>query len=57
MSNYQDVFLSFQFHDDGFQSDDDVSVRFATSVAVIELVVVAIRKVFRICSLTKPEEI
>lgn len=48
MSNDQDVFLSLKFHDDGFEANDDVPVRFATAVSVVEFILVAVRKVFRV---------
>lgn len=44
--NDNDVLTAFEFHDDGFQTDHDVAVRLAASVAVIVLVVVARLEIF-----------
>ena len=37
----EDVFRALEFHDDGFEADDDVAVAFAAEVAVVVFVVVA----------------
>jgi hypothetical protein len=34
----EDVLLTFELHDDGLKSDDDVSIRFSSSVSVVVLV-------------------
>lgn len=46
MGDYEDVFASFEFHYNWFKTDDDVTVRFTTSVAVVVFVVVTGFKVF-----------
>ncbi len=46
MTNNKDVFLPFKLHDDGFQPDDDISIRFSTSVTIIEFVLVSTFGVF-----------
>ena len=43
-----DVLAPFEFHDDGFEPDDDVAVGLAAPVAVVVLVVVARLEVFRV---------
>ena len=37
MGNHQNVLLTFQFHDDGFQSRHEILVRFTSRVAVMKL--------------------
>lgn len=41
-----DVLAAFQFHNDWFQTDDNVAVRFTSSVSVVVLIIVACLKVF-----------
>ena len=41
----EDVFGAFEFHDDGFETDDDVAVGFAAAVPVVVFVFVAGREV------------
>ena len=48
MGDYYDVLAAFEFHDDGFQTDHDVAVRFAAAVAVVVFVIVACLEVFGI---------
>ena len=48
MRDNENVFAAFQFHDDGLEADDHVSVRLSATVTVVVLVFIASRKVFRI---------
>lgn len=48
VGDYEDVFASFEFHYNWFKTDDDVTVRFSTSIAVVVFVVVTGFKVFRV---------
>lgn len=48
MTNDQDVALPFQLHDDGLEPDDNIAVRFAASVSVVEFVVISALVVFRV---------
>ena len=41
-----DILAAFEFHDDGFEADDDVAVGFAASVTVVVLVVITGAEVF-----------
>ena len=41
MRDDEDVFGAFEFHDDGFETDDDVAVGFAAAVPVVVFVFVA----------------
>ena len=45
VADNEDVLLPLELHDDGLEPDDNVAVRLAATVAVVELVLVAIRKV------------
>lgn len=42
------VLTSLQFHDDGFEADDHITIRFASTIAIIILVIIAGLEVFRI---------
>jgi hypothetical protein len=46
MRDNQDIFAALQLHDNGFQADHDVAIRLAAEIAVVVLVLVALRKVF-----------
>ncbi len=46
MCNDDDVLTPLKFHNDRFEADDHISIRFAATVAVIILVVVAGLEVF-----------
>ena len=46
MGDDYDVFATFEFHDYGFETDDDVAVGFTAAVAVVIFVVVAGLEVF-----------
>ncbi len=50
MRHDNDIFASFQLHDDGFQTDNDIAIAFAASVSVIVFVVVAGFEVFGVLS-------
>jgi hypothetical protein len=51
MPDDEDVFLSFQLHDDGLEAKDQVSIRFTIRIAVMKLVLVSGCKVVRIALL------
>lgn len=42
MGDNQDVLAALQLHDNGFQPDDDVTVRLAAKIAIVVLVLVAL---------------
>lgn len=44
----EDIFASFQFHDDWFQADYDISVALTAAVAVIVFVCVPCLEIFRV---------
>jgi hypothetical protein len=44
----QNVLLAFQLHNDGLQADDDVSITLAAAVAIVKLIVVSLRVIFRV---------
>lgn len=46
MRHDDDVLTAFQFHDDGFETDDHISVGLPAAVAVIVLIVIAGFEVF-----------
>lgn len=46
MRHDDDILTAFQLHDDGLESDDDVTIGFAAAVAVIVFVVVPRFEVF-----------
>lgn len=46
MRHDDDVLTAFQFHDDRLKSDDDVTVRFSSPVAIVVFVVVSRFEVF-----------
>ena len=48
MSNDQNVLVPFKLHDDRFKPDDDISVRFASTIPVIELILITIGEVLRV---------
>lgn len=48
MGDDDHVLAPLQFHDDGLEADDDISVRLATAIAVVVFVLVSGRKVFGI---------
>ena len=48
MRDDYDVLAAFEFHDYGFEADDDVAVGFTAAVAVVVFVVVAGFEVFRV---------
>lgn len=45
MSHDENVLAAFEFHDDGFEADDHITIRFSSWVAVVVLVFVAGDKV------------
>ena len=45
MRDDENVLASLQLHDDGFQSNDNIPIRLSTEIAVVVLVLVALRKV------------
>jgi hypothetical protein len=47
VSNDQDVLLSFQIHEHGFQALNYIPVRLAILVPVVVLIVIALGKIFR----------
>ena len=44
--HYDNILAPFQFHDDGFETDHDVSIGFPAPVAVVVFVIVAGAEVF-----------
>jgi len=46
MTYHQYILLSFQFHDNGFQSNDNVSVTLSPTVSIVELVGITIAEIF-----------
>ena len=54
MAHDQDIILPLQFHDNRFQPDDDVSIRLAAPIPVVELIFVACCVVFRVAILMRP---
>lgn len=53
MSDNQDVFLSFQFHDNRFQPDNDIAIRLPATIPVIEFIIVSCLEIFRILFLQR----
>jgi len=51
VSHDKDILLPFQFHDHRFQSNNDVSVRFPSTIPVVKLVVIPIGKVLGVSKL------
>ena len=45
MADDQDVLLPLQLHDDGFETSDDVLIRFSPGIPIMVLVLVSLRKV------------
>lgn len=48
MRDNNNILAALQFHDDGFQPDDDIPIRFAPAVAIVVFVVVTRAEVFRV---------
>ncbi len=52
MSDDEDIFLPLKLHDDRFQPYHDIPIRLATSIPVVEFVVIPAEKVFRVLVLS-----
>lgn len=48
MRDDENIFAAFQFHDDGFETDDHIAVALAAAVAVVVLVLIASLEILRI---------
>lgn len=53
MSNDKDVCLPFKLHDDWLKAHNNIAIRLATTIAIVELVVVAVGKIIWILVLSK----
>jgi hypothetical protein len=53
MSKDQYVFLPLKFHDDRLEAHDNISVRLAASVTIVEFVFVTVSEVFGVCLLKR----
>lgn len=48
MTDYQDIILTFKFHDDWFKSVDKVRIRFASRIPIMKFIVISCSKISRI---------
>ena len=48
MRDNDNILGSFQLHDDRFQANHNITIRFAAAVPIVELVLVTLNEVFRI---------
>jgi len=46
MANDEDITLSFQLHNNGLKTNDNISVGFTTSVSVVEFILISTLVVF-----------
>lgn len=51
MSDNEDVILAFQFHYNRLQSYNDVAIRLAATISIVEFVFITISKIVRVCLL------
>ena len=48
VSNYKNILLALELHNDGLKSHYDVTIRFPTAITVVELIVIPVCKIIRV---------